>query len=224
MAKSKIIKELANNDISLDVALSRLLIIAYDLDNEELALWAENELNGYKKDDAVPNYRIIHSSHFLYSGINGSFQVNSQPLPIEQFLPDIDEGIFSVCMKGGIATIEQSINGGDEHTFVRDFTVLAGKIKKVSGIICTKIIQDIPTNEVQNILCCLKTTLMKIFIKLDKTYGCLDDMDIETSNYDADLVKQTNAIINNYIYVNNSISIGDRNKIDGSNIAVGGKE
>ena len=48
MAKSKIIKELANNDISLEVALNRLMIIASDIENEELSQWAERELNGYK--------------------------------------------------------------------------------------------------------------------------------------------------------------------------------
>ena len=39
MAKSKIIKELANNSISLDVALSRLFIIASDIGDDELQQW-----------------------------------------------------------------------------------------------------------------------------------------------------------------------------------------
>lgn len=37
MAKSTIIKELANNQISMEVALQRLMIIASDLENEELS-------------------------------------------------------------------------------------------------------------------------------------------------------------------------------------------
>ncbi len=36
MAKSKIIKELANKEISIEVELNRLLIIASDIDNKEL--------------------------------------------------------------------------------------------------------------------------------------------------------------------------------------------
>ena len=44
MAKSKVIKELASNEISLEVALNRLLIIASDIENDELAQWVENEL------------------------------------------------------------------------------------------------------------------------------------------------------------------------------------
>ena len=41
------IKQLANNEIDLEVALSRLMIIASDINNEELYKWAESELNGY---------------------------------------------------------------------------------------------------------------------------------------------------------------------------------
>ena len=48
MAKSKIITELANNSISLGVALNRLFVIASDIENEELQQWAECELHGYQ--------------------------------------------------------------------------------------------------------------------------------------------------------------------------------
>lgn len=42
MAKSKIIKELANKEVSLEVAFNRLLIIASDLNNDDLVNWATN--------------------------------------------------------------------------------------------------------------------------------------------------------------------------------------
>lgn len=44
MAKSKIIRELANKEISLEVAFNRLLIIASDIGNTDLIDWATNEL------------------------------------------------------------------------------------------------------------------------------------------------------------------------------------
>lgn len=69
MAKSKILKELANNEITIDVALSRLLIISRDIDNSELLLWANNELTGYKRKEELPEYRKVRSNLFTYSGI-----------------------------------------------------------------------------------------------------------------------------------------------------------
>ena len=40
MAKSKLIKELANGKVDLTTAFNRLLIIANDIDNVELSEWA----------------------------------------------------------------------------------------------------------------------------------------------------------------------------------------
>ena len=55
----------------MEVALQRLMIIASDLGNEELLTWTETELQGYSPSDTLPEYRNIHSTYFVYSGING---------------------------------------------------------------------------------------------------------------------------------------------------------
>lgn len=47
MSKSLIIKDLVNNNISIELVLSRLYIIACDLSNTELKDWSEKELIGY---------------------------------------------------------------------------------------------------------------------------------------------------------------------------------
>ena len=57
MAKSKIIKEIANKEISLEVAFNRLLIIASDVGNQNLIDWATNELDGYPSQARIPSYR-----------------------------------------------------------------------------------------------------------------------------------------------------------------------
>lgn len=85
MAKSKIIKELANNQISMEVALQRLMIIASDLGNEELLTWTETELQGYSPSDTLPEYRNIHSTYFVYSGINGGSKLRTVRLPSQTF-------------------------------------------------------------------------------------------------------------------------------------------
>lgn len=85
MAKSKIIKELANNQISMEVALQRLMIIASDLENEDLSAWAEAELHGYSRSDTLPKYRNIQSIHFVYSGINVASKLRIVRLPLQMF-------------------------------------------------------------------------------------------------------------------------------------------
>jgi len=83
MAKSKIIKGIANKEISLEVAFNRLLIIASDIGNQDLIDWATNELNGYPNQAQIPSYRKSGLGQIIYSGINGTFQITAQPFLME---------------------------------------------------------------------------------------------------------------------------------------------
>jgi hypothetical protein len=106
MAKSNIIKQLANDEISIEVALNRLLIIASDIGNERLAEWAENELNGYTKEEIIPKYRKLRITDFIYTGINGNFQVTDAPLTLRNIFyadeNDIAEKCADTCILQGV--------------------------------------------------------------------------------------------------------------------------
>lgn len=224
MVKSKVIKELANNEITLEVAINRLLLIASDLDNDLLSQWAESELNGYPHDGTIPTYRIISTSMFQYSGINGRFLVKNLPLSIDALLgpkdkrdPEMD--ITSIKVTDGIKILEDVIIGG--HHYERDFTWAAHIVESRTGIQCTSIRQIIPINCLETVVSTVKTLLIKIFNKLDKSYGCLDDLDINLNGKKPEDVEKINAIVNNYIFQDHSIKIGDNNRIKDSDILAG---
>jgi hypothetical protein len=65
-----------------------LLIIASDINNKELAQWAEKELNGYSSKDVIPHYRVVKNTMFRYSGINGRMQVKNAPLPLRELFKE----------------------------------------------------------------------------------------------------------------------------------------
>jgi hypothetical protein len=217
MAKSKVIKELANNEITLEIALNRLMIIASDIENDELSKWAEKELNGYLPDDAVPDYRVVKNTQILYSGINGRYQVTRTPLPLREILGEKPETFF-VNIFDGIGSIENYIKGPKEGEFMIDLTYFAGEVDSRTGIKCTSISQIVPSNAFEDTLNVVKTTLLKVFIKLDKSYGSLDDLDIDTSDKTTEEVEKINTTINHIIYNDNRITIGDKNKISDSRI------
>lgn len=222
MAKSRIIKELANNNISLEVALNRLYIIASDIGNSELSQWAEYELHGYGKNK-IPDYRYAKNTVFKYSGINGNFKVTNAPLPLLDIIQKEDPSAFYIPISDGIATIESYINNPSKNEFGRDITWAANLVYQMSGIQCYSIHQIVPINIFEGILNNVKMLLMKIFIQLDKTYGCLDELDIDMNCFAAEDVATTNATINEYIYVDNSINIGDKNKIESAELFSGGR-
>lgn len=217
MAKSKIIKELANNEISLEVALNRLLIIASDIGNDELAQWSEKELNGYMKNDTIPDYRVAKNTQIRYSGINGRYQVKNAPLPLHGLFKDKPD-MFNVNLFEGIKIIEGLTTGEKNGEYGRDLTHFAGLVENMYSIQCISITQIIPINTLENIVNTVKTILMKLLMKLDKSYGNLDDLDIDMVSKTPEEIRQINTVINQYIYADNSITIGDKNKIDDSRI------
>lgn len=89
MTKSQLIRDIAENNISIENALLRLKIITYSLNNSSLQKWIENELKGYKIDDAIPQYRKDISYVIRYSGINRNFTVKSAPLSESYFTEEV---------------------------------------------------------------------------------------------------------------------------------------
>lgn len=220
MAKSKILKELANNEITIDVALSRLMIIATDISNTELCEWAEKELNGYDKFNDLPSYRKIQVPNLKYSGINGSFQVTNQPLPLTWLSKETREAINPVGFFESISTMESIINDADKQQRIRDLTFLAGEIQDNIGVSCVKIVQVFDLSYYREIINKVRGKLLRVFIELDKSYGNLDDLDVSLENKsEAEIDSVNNKLIK--IVIDKSIYIGDGNKIEKSNINSG---
>lgn len=223
MAKSKIIKELANNEITIDVALNRLLVIASDLNNDKLAIWAESELQGYKKDEDLPSYRKLKSLRFTYSGFNGNCSVRNAPFVYIDIVKKYVPNALDVSIRDSVSALQKYSNNHKEQLYCVDYTFLSGYVYQETGIECSQIVQHIPVNYLQNILSQIKTLLIKVFLKLDMEYGCLDALDVDTESKTEDEIQKINTVVNNYIYyVDESISIGDKNKIESSDIVSGG--
>ena len=75
MAKSTIIKQLVNSEVPLTIVLRRIFVLANDIGNENVKEWTSLELNGYKKADQLPEYRVFNSCELHYTGINGAYEV-----------------------------------------------------------------------------------------------------------------------------------------------------
>lgn len=223
MAKSKLIKDLACGNVSISDAFYRLLVIAGDLDNKTLLNWASNEINGYSNCMDVPNYRIIHSLNFQYSGINGGFQVSNSPLNPMIFNEKTLESIKTLTITEGVKSIE---NKSDSNkTLHRDLTYLAGEVYKNSGgIQCISISQRIESSAFTNILSSIKTKLIQVLQKLEREYGNIDDLDVGTGDKSEQEIKQFTITIERLIYENNSVSIGNDNSISKAGIEAGKNE
>ena len=85
MAKSKIIKELANGSIDTQTALKRTKVLLQELDNDDVLRWINCEIEGYSSGSEVPEYRKI-SGQLYGSYFKGSMAAHMKythvPLPL----------------------------------------------------------------------------------------------------------------------------------------------
>ena len=227
MAKSKIIKELVNNEISLEIALKRIYVLASDLDNEQIKLWAEKELYGYLDEDNLPEYRMFHGCKLTYSGINGGFQITNQPLSLTWLKSSTIEKLSVQKIYDPLSEVEKFSK--TEQGVSRDLSYLAGEVEQktrngwLQGVQCVKISQIIYPTEFARLLSSVSSKALKILIELDKQFGCLDNLDIGSEKigkkeksvlFDTlNLIVNDNSTTKEKTVIKNS-NVGDNNTID----------
>ena len=198
MPKSKVIKAIVDDEVSLAQSLTRLQVIAHDLKNKELETWAENELVGYASEDDTPEYRHAKSINFTYSGINNMVhQVKNIPLDPGFLGMEILEQIADVRFTQSITAFEALFDGVDSSVHL-DRSIFASKVDKNSngGIQCFTITQNIPKSFFQNALAEIRNRLLKSFLLLEEEFGCLDELGIDISNQPASKIERVNYEIN----------------------------
>ena len=202
MVKSQIIKDLAQDKITIESALRRLLVISYELDNSELQKWIENELNGYTNNSIIPDYRKNVTYMIMYSGYNASTLIRQQPLSKSYFDKELQDIIKTRVIKDGVNILENSIKSKSEIIFnLIDF---AGVVSHNSGglIRCIRLEQIISKTTFLQILSNVKTKLIQLLLELEKEFDLLDDLDIDLSDKSKDELREVNDKITNKIYFN----------------------
>ena len=220
MAKSKVLKELANNEITLDVALRRLLLICNDLNYIELSTWAEKELNGYSDNEDVPEYRNLGVGQLLYSGLRGTvgthLKITNNPLPILWIPKEYIDLICNNYERRTIGVIIDRANGNSQYS--ADLTSLRSVINV--GIAFTSIIHKFDSSHYAEIANKVSNILLKIFMKLDKEYGNLDELDVDTSGKTEEHIKAFEQQLIIEIGEIKVINIGDDNTFKNTDVGV----
>ena len=200
MPKSQIIKDIVEGHVSLEQSLNRLYILANDVNNQQLAEWAQKELNGYNTSDALPDYRCAKSFHFKYSGINGGFQVTKIPLPLEFLETDTLEKQSKVIIYDGIRYVEELSNSNNMP--VRNMSFLAGEIaeKTDNMVSCISIYQEIPQSIPQGICAAVKNKMLIALLELEKRYGNLDSLGIDISERNNVQIEADNEALNRSVF------------------------
>ena len=115
----------------------------------------------------------------------------------------------------------EAVLDGQSGDYYRDLTSISSVISTRTMIIYSSIRQIVPFNVLRNIISMLKTRMIKAMLKLEREYGNLDELDIDTSSKTKQERESINTTVINYIYNDSSITIGNENKFKDVDISAG---
>lgn len=225
MAKSKLIKELVSNQISLTQALDRLIVIAMELDDTNLLTWAKKEKNGYDPKDKMPEYRRICLRPIgTYQLVGGGYirTYKNQTLATIGVDDDFKNKINSHYETSSIPTIEANIDEIEKGNTVGIPIPpeLFCMFEEGTNIQLINAILAIDKNALARIIDCTKTKLIEILTLLEKNFGSLDSFDIDAKDYDTNEMSTLRDALSNIIQdkPNSDIYIISNSRVKGSNI------
>ena len=212
--RSKIVKDLIMDKINVLQAMQSLDFIIEDLNDENIKKWVNSELKGYQSEDELPDYRKTIAM------LKGNIQVgchvyNNVDIPIAD--QEIFEKITKIELREPISTIIQMAkaeNEVKEHSLSLSVnTVMVNHYQQTNGDVI-RAHRMLGVYTYNNIIAKIKDKLLEIFKLLENNYGNLDELYIDFS--DESKREETEQSITNIIYNDNSIKIGNNNKIDKS--------
>ena len=108
------IQDAAIGNDSLSQLLRKCRVLAARLNNEPLAAWAEQELNGYSGDIALPDYRTAGvEARGNFSGMFQS-QIKNGPIPPIVIDEKHRNALFTVELRSGVGVYEDLMSKGND--------------------------------------------------------------------------------------------------------------
>lgn len=214
MARSQIILDLITNSVPLSDTLLRLSVLFDSLGNKKLKTWINNEICGYEERDEIPKYRIIHGT--LRAEIIQGFNIwNNQDIPYQPENEKTEEILIKKCYES-FSSLEQIANGQENmvycplplaaYPYVNKH--VNGKLQSLRLVITRHNFNDVCTK--------IKKLVLDILLYLEKEFDNLDTYDLSSQRTD-----EKERYIINLIYNDYSISIGNNNTINKSDIFTG---
>ena len=221
MAKSKIIKELANGSIDTQTALKRTKVLLQELDNDDVLRWINCEIEGYSSGSEVPEYRKISGQLYGSKGSMAAHMTYTHvPLPLGKMPDETKQAILVTDVTQGIEALKRMVSESEQSeakTLAKgipaDFYPYIATCNNDSYMIITSASVELNMPQILNIFSKVESILLDILYYLEKQFGNLDELDIDTESKNEEELNQV------IIYNDHSVSIGDNNKIKDSTIS-----
>lgn len=211
MLIDEIVQLLSSDQGSIKEALLKTKILLHKIGHRELVEWVNNELNGYKKDENVPQYRVMHA---LVEGnvVNIRMRASSHPIPIGHLSDSEREKLEIIPMLDSLEVVSQ-LASSDSGTLMRPIPLECNHLLDKGFSQGTHVQQawcKINPVEVQNIIFQVRSRLLDFMLDLKDSLGAAtsdDDIKQKASTLDP------TSMFNNAIFgPNTTIVVGSDNQ------------
>ena len=219
--------ELASGDDkqSISVLLRKCLILASELKNERLKVWANSELNGYSSDENLPDYRITPAQakgHF--SGPFGSGW-NYLPIPPAVLEKEHQKFALRIPLLQAISAYEDIVSsssgGGGSITVQWPANLVLYYQSKIStGMILVAAYQEIPRSALVEVLEAVRNRTLNMALELKAELGNVQDLRKASSGHSLQIEKVVLSNIAGNVYLSTGQSSMDAS-IQRQNIVAG---
>jgi hypothetical protein len=211
----EIIEMASDGKQSLADALWKCLILAFDLKNEKLKEWVEKELNGFNKDDDVPEYRkvMLHSKG-NFTGPMGAW-LPQRPLPIG-IIDKRHRDMLTSKLVQPIAAYEGAAAKEVAAVFNWSPDLIAHyQAKFIDGFALSQAWQEVPSSLMVSLCEEVRNRVLRFALEIREELGHVADKaaDVPSDKIDAAVI--------NYIYGGMNVIAGTAANFAQVDIAVG---
>ena len=163
--------DLLNPDISLSNIFRKAKVLARQLKSDELSHWVDLELDGYKSQGDLPDYRILRTGCLgLY--MNGVYQVQNYAVPLTLIEDeDIRKILTTLHVDRGVNSLEQLAGNFDGRiTLSQDITNFVNLYLRSSGYGFLEIHYAVGSQDFSQILDTIKNRLLDFILKLSDSW------------------------------------------------------
>ncbi len=226
MLLDKIIELATDNQQPLTVLLRQCVVLSYEVNNERLRAWANDELKGYSDAATVPEYRIISA------GATGLF-VGSGWVRCEQGIPSVAmekehrKWAEVVEMADSVGTLEDMVTSASKDSQIEfgwdDNLVLFYRDKLMPGWRLLSARQVVPKSAIAGMLDTIRTSVLNLALELKSEIG-ESDADLTKIKPNSAEAEKVNSIVLTQIFGGTVYMAGGQQNVNVQNIAVGNWE
>jgi hypothetical protein len=174
--------------VSLVTTLNKCIALGGQTRNAELRDWASRELHGYRNDNEIPEYRIIHTP-LMIDGITPTHQIRGQQISARD-LPAVAHEYISEELKlaHGVGDLQAQVRNAERSgkTAVRmvpngsaDLVKLMNYELQGPGQTIMSLYWDVSTARIEGVLEQIRTTLIRLVSEMRATMS--DDASIPSA-------------------------------------------